>query len=64
MSFTLFLAGGLFQWVNCSCMTQKDFEAKGGVLQKEGREQWLEGLGHFDSWESLLAHSVVAVCRG
>ena len=63
MSFTQFSAGGLFRWVDCGCMTQKDFEAKGGVLQKEGRERWLEGLARFESWESLLARGVAAVHR-
>lgn len=52
-SITQYSAGGLFRWVECGFMSQKDFDAKGLKHRISGDERWKRGLEMFSTWSEL-----------
>lgn len=51
-SFTQYTAGGLARWVECGCMSQKEFIRRGYRFSRSPQERWAEGLRRFPDWDT------------
>ncbi|KAI0349137.1 hypothetical protein OH77DRAFT_1533394 [Trametes cingulata] len=54
-SFTQYSAGGLFCWVACGCMSQKNFFRDGQTYSVAGKDRWQQGLTMFSTLEEFRA---------
>ncbi|RPD67804.1 hypothetical protein L226DRAFT_474378 [Lentinus tigrinus ALCF2SS1-7] len=54
-SFTQYSAGGLWRWVECGFMSQKEFLRRGHTFSRTPQQRWEEGLGRFPKWSDWHA---------
>ncbi|KAH9856102.1 hypothetical protein C2E23DRAFT_722695, partial [Lenzites betulinus] len=56
-SFTQYSAGGLFRWVECGFISQKQFYKEGGVYTMSGEERWRRGIAMWSTRDELWGMS-------
>ncbi|KAI0669488.1 hypothetical protein C8Q78DRAFT_943223, partial [Trametes maxima] len=52
-SFTQYLAGSLFRWVECGFKTLESFRKEGGTFDYDVHDRWDRGISMFSTWGEL-----------